>query len=58
LLILLRFLFQPALNIIKLGPGQADVKKVEHNGLIITTSKKEYRLVSMATVLYDLKLCT
>ena len=34
---------QPALNIVKLGPGLAEVKSVDHNTFIIITSKKEYR---------------
>lgn len=34
---------QPALNIVKLGPGLAEVKSVDHNAFIIITSKKEYR---------------
>lgn len=34
---------QAALNIVKLGPGLAEVKSVDYNAFIITTSKKEYR---------------
>lgn len=34
---------QAALNIVKLGPGMAEVKSVDHNAFIIITSKKEYR---------------
>lgn len=34
---------QPALNIVKLGPGLAEVKSVDHNTFVIITSKKEYR---------------
>ncbi|KAL9974456.1 hypothetical protein ACROYT_G011488 [Oculina patagonica] len=33
---------QTALNIVKLGPGLAEVKSVDHNAFIIITSKKEY----------------
>ncbi|XP_022802689.1 uncharacterized protein LOC111340162 isoform X4 [Stylophora pistillata] len=33
---------QAALNIVKLGPGLAEVKGVDHNAFIIITSKKEY----------------
>ena len=35
--------FQTALNIVKLGPGLAEVKSVDHNAFVIITSKKEYR---------------
>ncbi|CAB4027105.1 Cadherin EGF LAG seven-pass G-type receptor 1, partial [Paramuricea clavata] len=31
-----------ALNIIKLGPGHAFIKKAEHNAFIVSTQKKEY----------------
>ena len=34
---------QPAWNIVKLGPGLAEVKSVDHNTFVIITSKKEYR---------------
>ncbi|XP_048577123.1 formin-like protein 6 isoform X2 [Nematostella vectensis] len=33
---------QTALNIIKLGPGLAEVKKLDQGGFVVTTSKKEY----------------
>lgn len=35
---------QTALNIIKLGPGHAFIKKAENNMFIVSTQKKEYRL--------------
>ena len=34
---------QTALNIVKLGPGLAEVKSIDHNSFVIITSKKEYR---------------
>ena len=37
------FCLQTALNIVKLGPGLAEVKSLEHNAFVIITSKKEYR---------------
>ncbi|XP_074617282.1 uncharacterized protein LOC141876525 isoform X2 [Acropora palmata] len=33
---------QTALNIVKLGPGLAEVKSVDHNTFVVVTSKKEY----------------
>ncbi|CAH3194613.1 unnamed protein product, partial [Porites evermanni] len=33
---------QTALNIVKLGPGLAEVKSIDHNSFVIITSKKEY----------------
>ena len=34
---------QEALNIIKLGPGFADIRKQDNNGFLVITNKKEYR---------------
>ena len=39
-----------ALNIVKLGPGLAEVKGVDHNAFIIITSKKEYRCDKIKSV--------
>lgn len=36
-------LLQTALNIVKLGPGLAEVKSIDYNSFVIITSKKEYR---------------
>lgn len=43
---------QTALNIVKLGPGLAEVKSVDHNIFVIVTSKKEYsfRVVNVNNV--------
>ena len=38
-----------ALNIIKLGPGHAFIKKLEHNSFIVSTQKKEYSFRVIST---------